>query len=103
MNEYIVIAGVEDRPMMVERGTLEKGMGQTSKTEVGQTINRRCDVGFPNRTDAWGKRIIRDKAGNIIKEGRDVDVKNTEYKGEVGFLKWGHPDGQLITCRFLKG
>lgn len=102
-NEYVVLAGYDDRPMLVDRGVLEKGMGQSSRTELGQTINRRCDIGFPNRTEAWGMRVVRDENGEIIKEGRDVDVKDSAYRGEIVFLKYGNPKGQKIICRYLKG
>jgi hypothetical protein len=66
-------------------------------------MNRRGDIGFPNRSELWGRRIVRDQKGTIVKTGRQVDIKDPLYQGEVEFLKWNDPEGQLIICRYLKG
>lgn len=103
MSQYVVIAGLANRPEEVLRGVMEKGMGQSIIKEVGYTMTRRGDIGFPNRSETWGKRVIRDKSGDIIKEGVEIDVKDKEYKGEIEFLEWGDKKGQLIVTRYLKG
>lgn len=99
MKEFVVIAGFENRPETVERGTLEKGMGQSIISgETIKTLNRRGDVGFPNRTEAWGVRLIDGKVP------RDpADVKNPNYRGKIEWLNWGDPKGYLIVARYLKG
>ncbi len=107
MKEYVIIAGTVDRPTEVMRGVLEKGaekgLGGVIYTESGKTMNRRGDIGFPNRAELWGRRIIRDAKGKIVEAGRQIDVKNPAYQGEVEFLEWNDRDGTLIVCRYLKG
>ncbi len=104
MSKYRIIVG-NQRAATVTYGQLEKGLGQgtISGQEVTMPAIRRGEVGIPNRTEAWGRRIIRNSDGEVIKKGTSVEVRDASYKGEIEFLKWGHEDGSLIVCRYLKG
>lgn len=98
---YRVFAG-DERPPTVIGQHLEKKQGQTLTAQGGDKVlyvNRRGDIGFPNRTEIWGVRL--DKDGKI--PDSDLNVKDGNYKGQIKPLKWGDKKGQLITCRYLKG
>jgi hypothetical protein len=97
---YTIEAGSSSRPETVERGNLEKDMGQSQKQgESVQTLLRRADIGIPNWTEAWGVRL--DKNGNIPVE--PLDIRNPDYKGQIKELNWGDKAGCMIICRYLKG
>lgn len=103
MGEYAILVGHE-RPPVIKGGFLEKGSGQTIVNKEQVFANRRGDVGIPNRSESWGVRLIN---GQVPKDDkglvRKVSVTDPEYKGEVKWLKRGHPDGTLIVTRYLKG
>lgn len=94
------MAGPVKRPETVDRGVLEKGLGQgTTSGEVVKVMTPRGAIGIPNQTDAWGVRLDAD--GNVPKD--KIDVRDPKYRGQIKALKWGDPDGSLIKCRYLKG
>lgn len=96
---YCIIAGSKNRPETIQRGILEKGLGQgTIAGDVVETLNNRGECGIPNYTEAWGVRLID---GQIPKDS--VSVTDSSYKGQIKELKWGDPKGCLIICRYLKG
>jgi hypothetical protein len=97
---YTVIAG-DPRPPYIETGFLEKGSGQTRHQEgilSGKVVNRRGVCGIPNLSENWAVRKIDGKIPS-----NPVDVKDSAYRGEIEFLKWGDPRGTLIQTRYLKG
>lgn len=97
---YVIEAGSTERPESIQRGTIEKGTGQTVLAgETVPTLLKRADIGIPNVSQAWGVRL--NKEGKIPDE--PLDIKSSDYKGQIQELKWGHPQGCLIICRFLKG
>ena len=104
MGKYVVIAGVEgvERPPFVEGNFLEKNQGQTMTVQGQGTlyVNKKGDIGFPNRTEAWGRRVVN---GKSPEDGEKVEVTDKDYNGKIEFLPWGHQDGMLIVCRYLKG
>jgi hypothetical protein len=96
---YCIVAGFPNRPETIERGVLEKGMGQTNIAgDVIRTLNNRGDCGIPNWTEAWAVRLVNGK----IPES-PVTVNDPEYKGQIRELKWGDPNGYVVICRYLKG
>lgn len=103
---YCIESYPYNRPETIERGVLEKGLGQSTLSGATiQVLNKRAEVGVPNWTEAWGVRlnaageIPKDKDGNVIR----LDIKDTAYKGQIKELKWNDPNGCLIVCRFLSG
>lgn len=104
MSKYRIIVG-NQRASIMTYGQLEKGLGQGSISgqEITVPTIKRGEVGIPNRTEAWGARVIRDSSGQVIKKGTSVEVRDAQYKGEIEFLKWGDNEGSLIVCRYLKG
>jgi len=97
---YVIEAGSTERPESIQRGRIEKGTGQTVlEGETVPTLLKRADIGIPNVTQAWGARL--NKEGKIPDE--PLDIKSTDYKGQIKELPWGDPKGCLIICRFLKG
>lgn len=96
---YSIVAGFPNRPETIERGILEKGMGQTNISgDVIRTLNNRGDCGIPNWTEAWGVRLVNGEIPNA-----PVSVNDPDYKGQIKELKWGDPHGYIIICRYLKG
>lgn len=113
---YAINVGVGyQRPELIQRGVLEKKMGQSSIIEQDFTFNKRQECWFPNITEAWGVRVIngsvRNKDGKELIPFKDIkenepftkiDVKDPEYRGQVTFLPWGDSRGQMVVCRYLK-
>ncbi len=100
MASVTFIAGTSERPAFIDGQALEKGSGQTLRTgEERKYTLRKQDIGFPNYAQAWGQRVYDDGKPN---DKGPIDVKDPQYHGQIKFLEWGHKDGTLIECRFLK-
>lgn len=97
---YTIEAGIGTRAESVERGYLEKGMGQMQVSGQTQIFPvKRAEIGFPNFTEAWGARL--DKNGKI--PDTPLEVTNSNYGGQIELMKWGDKRGYIINCRYLKG
>jgi hypothetical protein len=97
---YTIEAGVSERPETLLRGNIEKKTGQTVLVgDPALTLNKRADIGIPNVTSAWGVRL--DKDGKVPE--MPLDIKDSQYRGQIKELKWGSPEGCLILCRYMKG
>lgn len=80
-------------------GRLEKKSGQSTTVGPITTVpNSRGTVSLPNRTEAWGVRLID---GKIPKA--PVSVLDPAYRGEVKWLEWGDSQGYMIIARYLSG
>lgn len=97
---YKIRVGNPNRPDTIMVGRLEKKSGQSTTTGPISTVpNSRGTVSLPNRTEAWGVRLI----DGAIPKGGPVSVTDPKYKGEVKWLKWGDPEGNMIIARYLRG
>lgn len=74
------------KPVEVQVGTISKtsGLPDAGARRATQEVG---EIGIPNYSTAWGKLL------------RDKDKKLT---GEIGFLPWGHNDGEVIEIRHMK-
>lgn len=54
---------------------------------------------FPNRTIAWGRRLIK---GKPVKD-RVIQPSDVDYSGEVEWMKWNAEGGSPIIARYKYG
>lgn len=95
-----------DYVISVGRDRIEEG--QTGQIDRGtRTPNKLTPVmipvgGYfiPSTTMAWGRRVIdgKPRANKSM-----ISPTDNDYKGEIEFLKWGHPDGEKILVQYLDG
>src|SRR5574337_627059 len=101
-DKYKVLFGVSaEEDVLI--GRLEPG-NATTKGTVLKGKFRKGNYIFPNKTKAWGVRLIdgkvpADKKGNTMR----IEVTQPEYKGEVLWLEWGDPKGYMIESRYEEG
>lgn len=81
---YSVIVG--GKPAKVEVGFLDDDRKPIGTPTVAYI--ERAGTAVPNYSTVWAKRTL--------------ETKTKEPTGELTFLPWEHPDGQLIELRYLK-
>ena len=65
-------------------------------------LKRYISVGkhlLANVCSVWGRRVID---GKSTIDGNPINFDTKGYSGEIEFLKYGDPQGHLITIRYLK-
>lgn len=84
-------------------GFVEKG-NSTPKGKHVRVPFRKGNIVFPNRTESWGRRLIKGKVPET-KMGtlQRVEPNNPDYTGEVEFLPYGDKNGYSIEARYKKG
>lgn len=95
---YVIVVGRE-RPEKVITAAWDK---QTQQP-IGDQFETFKSVGshlLINQIQVWGRRVARDKEGKLVKRAR-VEVTDTDYKGDIEFLKWGDEKGYMVTTRYL--
>lgn len=99
----VLMGGAEAGNTEVTVGFVEKGNATPKGKHVKQPFKKGNCI-FPNRTEAWGRRLIK---GEVPKTkggtaGR-VEPNNVDYIGEVEWLPYGTEGGYMIIARYKNG
>lgn len=99
----VLMGGAEAATTEVTVGFLEKGNATPKGKHVKQPFKKGNCI-FPNRTEAWGRRLMKGEVPKT-KQGQNgrVEPNNLDYTGEVEWMPYGTEGGYMIIARYKNG